>query len=428
MKKIKILLITSMPWREDNNIGNSYSNLFGDIDNFEIAHIYCQDGEPFNKKVKRYYQISEKKLIKSIFNSKIKTGKSFICDASNNESIEKNHPTFNKAKLLRWELLFLIRDLIWAIGHWKTNDLYKFVEDFNPDIIFGTLTYMPNINILMTDLHKRYNKPIVLYSWDDVYSLKHHSYNPLFWIRKIYQRYYIRKNVANAKFLYTITEEMQKEYATYFNKKCKLLYKGYDFEKGMPIKKQTLQKPYKLVFMGNIGAGRWKALAEMVKVLTKINKEKTVATLDIYTLSPRTNDMINKLSIPGVSELKDKAPQNKILEIQNKADILVHVEPINSKDASFYRLSFSTKIVDYLYNAKCIIGIGYETASLSYIRNHKCGIVINDIDSIEKNLIELFNDPNKILLYGKNSWECGKKNHSREDIKNILINDISSLI
>ena len=30
MKKIKILLITSMPWREDNNIGNSYSNLFGD--------------------------------------------------------------------------------------------------------------------------------------------------------------------------------------------------------------------------------------------------------------------------------------------------------------------------------------------------------------------------------------------------------------
>ena len=37
MKKIKILLITSMPWREDNNIGNSYSNLFGDIDKaFEV--------------------------------------------------------------------------------------------------------------------------------------------------------------------------------------------------------------------------------------------------------------------------------------------------------------------------------------------------------------------------------------------------------
>lgn len=57
MKKIKILLITSMPWREDNNIGNSYSNLFGDIDEFEIAHIYCRDGEPYNKKVKNTFRL-----------------------------------------------------------------------------------------------------------------------------------------------------------------------------------------------------------------------------------------------------------------------------------------------------------------------------------------------------------------------------------
>ena len=107
MKKIKILLITSMPWREDNNIGNSYSNLFGDIDEFEIAHIYCRDGEPYNKKVKEYFQITEGRLVKHIFKPSIKTGRSFVMDASNNtKDLSLTSKAMNKAKLLRWELFF----------------------------------------------------------------------------------------------------------------------------------------------------------------------------------------------------------------------------------------------------------------------------------------------------------------------------------
>jgi hypothetical protein len=59
MKKLKVLLVTSMPWREDNNIGNSYSNIFGDLDNVEFAHIYCRSGMPQNKIVHKYFQITE---------------------------------------------------------------------------------------------------------------------------------------------------------------------------------------------------------------------------------------------------------------------------------------------------------------------------------------------------------------------------------
>lgn len=59
MKKLKVLLVTSMPWRDDNNIGNSYSNIFGDLENVEFAHIYCRAGMPQNKIVKKYFQITE---------------------------------------------------------------------------------------------------------------------------------------------------------------------------------------------------------------------------------------------------------------------------------------------------------------------------------------------------------------------------------
>ena len=137
--------------------------------------------------------------------------------------------------------------------------------------------------------------------------------------------------------------------------------------------------------------------------------------------------MENLLNIEGTSKLMDKAPQNKIMDILQSADILIHVEPINKRDASFYRLSFSTKIVDYLYNAKCIIGIGRKTATLSYIEKNDAGIVFYATNNMKEQLIQLFNDPSLIIKYGENAWNCGVKNHKREIIKHMLKKDFSEI-
>lgn len=75
-KKLKVLLVTSMPWRDDNNIGNSYSNIFfrGLDENVEFAHIYCRSGMPQNKICKKYFRIDESKLVTSLFNNNYKLG------------------------------------------------------------------------------------------------------------------------------------------------------------------------------------------------------------------------------------------------------------------------------------------------------------------------------------------------------------------
>lgn len=429
MKKIKILLITSMPWREDNNIGNSYSNLLGDIEEFEIAHIYCRGGEPYNTKVKKYFQITEGRLVKNIFHPSLKTGRAFEMDAScNKKDLNANSTVMNKARMMRWELFFIIRDLIWFCGRWKTKELYQFVDEFRPDLIFGTLTYMSNVNRMMVILQKQHNIPLVLYSWDDVYSWNHFSWNPLFILRKWYNRHYIRKSVESCSLMYTITKEMQMEYSGYFNRECKLLYKSYDFSGEPHLKKAAC--PYHLVFMGNIGAGRWRALAELAKTLDVINREKgfRLAMLDIYTLSPLSDSIISALNIEGCSHLNKAVPQEEVMLTQQSADILVHVEPLSKKDASFYRLSFSTKLVDYLYNARCILGLGYPTATLSYIENNKAGLVIKNITDLKKTLSELFANPEQIEQYGRNAWNCGIKNHGREIIRKMLIEDMQHIV
>ncbi len=428
-KKIRVLLVTSMPWREDNNIGNSYSNLFGDLDNVEFAHIYCRSGLPQNNIVKNYFQITEQALVKNLIKPSYKTGKAFYFDGSNKTTDDNNNSVlYNKMRILRWQIFFIARDLIWHIGRWKSKELDQFVDEFNPDLIFGTLTYMPNINRLMVYLKKRLNKPMITYSWDDVYSLKQFSLSPFYWIRKLYQRPAIRKCVNQCEFMYTITENMQQEYSSYFNKECKLLYKGYNFSGTANVPKK-IKSPIKLVFMGNIGAGRWKTLVKLADALERLNsRTSNLAELYIYTLSPKSTKMVKLLSRKNVSYLMEAVPTEEVMAVQKSADILVHVEPTKLSERLFYRLSFSTKIVDYFYNSRCILGIGGKTATLDYLKNKDAGIVVYNLKELEKTLFDLFKNSKKISEYAEKAWNCGVKNHQRKDINELLLNSFENLL
>lgn len=419
MRKVRVLLITSMPWRNDNNIGNSYSNLFGELENVEFAHIYCREGMPQNNICHRYFQVTEQSLVRNLKNRKLPTGKAFYLDNAMDTPMDTHSAAYDKLRIMRWQIFFIARDLIWKVGRWKTHELDEFVEDFKPDLIFGTFTYMPNINEMMVHIKEKFQLPLILYSWDDVYSLRHYSWSPFFWLRKFYQRHYMKKCASKCEMMYTISKEMKEEYFGYFKKECRMLYKGYDFIGEAPVK-ENVSNPVQMVFMGNIGAGRWKALAQLVKVLDTINWQRPTAFLNIYTLSPKTEEMLSALQVTGTSRVNDIVPNDQVMTVQRNADILVHVEPYDKADVSFYRLSFSTKLVDYFYNARCIIALGGKTASMSYLEDNDCGMVFYDLSELQSSLEKLFQSPERIIDYGKKSWLCGQTNHQRQSILNEL--------
>jgi hypothetical protein len=276
----------------------------------------------------------------------------------------------------------------------------------------------------MVYLKEKLQKPMIIYSWDDVYSLNQSSFSPIFWFRKFIQRKHIRNCVKRCEFLYTITAQMQKEYAQYFNKECKMLYKGYDFITPAASKgKITL--PLKFIFMGNIGAGRWQTLSKLASTIHLLNakNDRQVAVLDIYTLSPKSNDMIEKLSIEGASNLRDVVATSEVMAVQQSADVLVHVEPTTKSERLFYRLSFSTKIVDYFYNSRCILGIGGKTATLDYLKDQDAGIVVYDLNDLEKSVLNLVENPEIINKYANKAWDCGQRNHQRSELKKMLLDD-----
>ena len=121
-------------------------------------------------------------------------------------------------------------------------------------------------------------------------------------------------------------------------------------------------------------------------------------------------------------------PNDMVMKVLQGADILVHIEPLSLKNRLFYRLSFSTKLVDYFKAGKCIIGFGKNTASLKYIEDNQCGIVINHPSELKKKLVTLIDNSKIITEYSKRAWLCGFKNHQIEPIQEKLISDFLSVM
>ena len=427
MGKIRILVISYLPWRDDTSVGNTLSNLFNGLqEKIEFASIFFKGGNPCNRITSRNFYISEIELAKSIITRK-KVGKSVNKEANCGTVKKTSGGIYNKAREVRWESMLLAQDLIGLLSEWRSEELYQFIEEFQPDLVFGPLGRVPVANLLMQHIHEKYNIPLVTYAWDDHYSLRKWSLSPFFWLKTFLERKYIKKCVEQCEFLYTITTSMKEEYEKYFHKTCRILYKSYYFDT-TPSLKEEVGKPIDIIYMGNIGAGRWQVLADVASVLKKINADKVRSQLKIFTMSPISKKIHAALDIPGTSKLMKPVPNGEVLSTMESADILLHVEPTSEKERLFYRLSFSTKIVDYFYTARCILAVGGDTAAMKYIKDNDAGIVIEQTDSLYTELNKLIDDPERIITYGRKGWDCGVRNHERSMIQSQMYNDLYEVV
>ena len=431
-KPLKILIVSSTPWDDNNSFGSSFSNIFGGNSNYEMANIYCQFGLPNTKVCKHFFQITEKGIIQTIFGKQPFSGKQIFHSKKEDLSgiilSSKETKYINKLKGLRWQLFFWIRDLIWSTGKWKSKPMDDFITDFQPDLIILPIYYSTYLNTIGLHAHKLSKVKMVGYISDDCYTLKHFSLSPLFWIDRFIKRQYVKKAIDQCEILYTITETQKKEYNLIFGNKCKVLSKGGDFDNYLH-KKTTWNNPIKLVYTGNLGMGRWKSLVKIVEALKVINNNGIKAQFYIYSQTPLSESSMRKLQIENTVYFMGGIPASKVKDVQRDADILVHVESFELSERNSARLSFSTKIVDYLEAGRCIVAVGWKkTGAIEYLTENDAAIVITDLNQIYSQLSNLINDKQRIFDYGVKGFELGKKNHQFEKIRTSLYNDLLSVV
>lgn len=421
---MKILVLSSPVWTNDNSFGNSFNNIFEGIPDIEIANIYCKYGNPKTNIVSRFFQITEKSLLRNLKNRKVPSGQEVFAEKTENTDIYEPKSA-DLARKKRWTIMFWARDLIWKFGRWKSPELKKFIDDFKPDVIFQPVYYANHINRIADFIKKYTGVPMYGYVSDDVYTLKQFSLSPLYWINRFFCRAKAKKVIKQCEILYTISEIQRSEYEKIFKIPCKVLTKSANFDEPAQVK-EKYNKPLQLLFTGNIGTNRWKSLAIIAEALKEINADSIKAEMKIYTGTPMTDEMSKALNVENASKVMGFVSSSEIPRIQSEADMLIHVEASDLKSKLAVRQSFSTKIVDYLKMARPIIAIGpKDVASIEHLIRNDCAIFADNKDDLVKKLNIVLSDEDKLTEIALKGYDCGKKYHDSKTMKQMIINDMS---
>jgi len=423
---MKILILSDTPWANNNSFGNTFSNLFEGMQNIEIANIYCSSGKPQNNIVKKYFQIAEKSLIINLKNKNIPSGIEVFSGDEDAYLFEKNEQSaINFMRKNRMQIFFFMRDIIWKIGRWKSPQLNKFILDFKPDIIYLPIYYSNYLCNIGRYLKEMLNVPMAGHITDDVYTLKQFRLSPLFWIRHFMIRPKVKWLIKRCEFVDTFTDVQKEKYEEIF-KVPFIIRRKSAVIKNNPA---TLNEPIKLVFTGNISSGRWKTLAKLGRAISILNSNGKILKLDIYTLTPVTKRIEKALNIPCAINMKGGVSSSKVCEIQDGADILVHVESFNLRERLAVKMSLSTKIIDYLSRGKCVLAVGPENvASIDFLIKSNVAVVITNKNEIQSSLYHLIEKPQTILEYGEKALEYCKINCNKESLQEKFYKDLEGLI
>lgn len=421
---MRILVFTVSSW--NSKVGaNSWATLLEEYDSSLVANICIRDEIPDSPVCSRYFNISENKIIKSVFNRKIKTGLEIDAlhpTASDNTDLDEHNTRYQKMTVKRRYSMLMLREIIWKFGRWKTKELDDFLDDFRPDIILHSMEGYIHLNRIIEYAIKRTGAQAVGYIWDDNFTYKQHR-NLGYKIYRFFQRRSLKRlSRKTAEFL-AISPFTKSEADKFFNINCHVLTKPLSRIPTVTEYNGTL--PIRMIYTGNLLIGRDRSLIRLCKALNEVNSKQNMICLDVYTKTVLPDSVLAELQ-NSYCHIHKPIPQAEALEKQNKADVLLFLEDIDGKDAKVARLSFSTKITDYLSTGKCIFAVGNcDTAPMQYFIENKVAIVCDTDEKILLGLNQLKNT-STLNKYAQNACETGKKNHDPESIRKLLFQVINN--
>ena len=427
----KVLVVSITVWRDDSPI-RTLPELFSCWERDRIAQIYTRAGLPDNSICDRYFRIDENSVMRSVFKRKTKTGKVVenqqnvkTESSSEQASLDAENARYAAAHRKHSWFMTLMREAVWRFGKWKSAELDEFVREFDPDVIFVPIYPFYYMERIQTYLIKKYKKPVVCFIADDNYTYLPCKGSPLAYLHRFMLRRYVRREIPLCDEFFVMTPMAKREYDKLFSVDSKLLTKAIDFE-NIDFKPKKADTPIKMVYTGKLVIGRDMAMVEIAKALEKINRDKLQIELDIYAPDAPSEEVKTALNVKGC-KLCGAVSKDKVAEIQAQADVLVFAESLSKKYRNAARLSFSTKITDYFSSGRCIFALGSkEIAPIDYLIDEDAAVVVTDYNDIEAALRRLCENPELVEEYGRKAFECGKRNHNRENVYDLFRKTLSS--
>ena len=420
----RILVLSVSSW--NSKVGaDTWPMLLNHYEPSSVASLSLRDDYPDSDVAKHYFVISENRVMKSIFNRKLVTG--HVVGEKQTTQERDNLASQNKRYgVKKHELIFrILREFVWKLGKWKSKELKDFIDSFQPDVILYSMDGYIHFNRICMFVKKYSHAKSIGFFVDDNFTYKQ-SDEVLHRVFRFFQRKSLRKLAANTDGFWAITNMTKREADAFFNIDCTVLTKPL---RTTPVYQETApKKPLQILYTGNLQIGRDASLVKVVNALRKVNEKQTEFEIDVYTktvLDPRISEALSC----GFCHIHEAIPQSKVLELQKKADILLFLEDVDGKYAHKARLSFSTKITDYLCASKCILAVGcLDTAPMQYFQEYQAAVIATSEKEIADQLTVFASAPEKLNAYAERACLCAIKNHDKEKIHRIVDETIDKVM
>jgi glycosyltransferase involved in cell wall biosynthesis len=213
--------------------------------------------------------------------------------------------------------------------------------------------------------------------------------------------------------MFVIVDKEKEDTDRCFGTDSVILTKSIDFI-GKTYEHHTPDISLKFVYTGSLLIGRDKTLALLADAINQINSGGERVELYVYSQTEPSDDILRRIN-NGASHFCGRIGRDEVLKVQKEADVVVFAEALEGKDANVAKLSFSTKITDYLSSGKCILAIGREyIAPIDYFNRYDAAIIAHSENEIHEAVIKLINNPELVDSYGEKAFNTAKRNHERD--------------
>lgn len=401
MKK-KLLIISNNPLSEVQNNGKTILSMIDEIDCDCVRQLYFNINDPTVEGYK-YFRISDRDIIRGILRSDNRGAE------VKPRSSKENNEILETSSSIRNNTFRFLRELLWY-KRWKSRRLIKWLNDFNPEAIFlvgGDCVFAYDIAL---EIKKMFNSRLSLYITDD-YVMKRHKDSVIGIIRKKWIINRIRAVLKVADSFFTISEKMRETYLELFGKDSHIICNIPESMKRDDIKGNS--ENIELIYAGSLYYGREDTISMLVDVLSEYNKSNAKkAKLSIYCNSKPDDDVLRKVCKDTVSHYRGSLSKDELITELNLADILVFAESFQKSEIEKVRLSFSTKIPEYLSIGKPVLALGPSgIGSMDFLE--EVAECVNDPENMKEKVFLLLDSDSHKAELGKRSRQKYEKSFDR---------------
>jgi len=433
------VLIIGQPFNYTSGSGITKSNLFKGWPENRIA-VATIEKVVENTICKKYYQIGYRELKRpwpfNYLQEKTESGPVDVKNLQTENGLAMNAFT-NVNDRTRYRYNFQLKKIYHFFLHFLgiynkvfvskiSPELLKWINNFNPDIIYDQLSSLASIRFL-SQLHHITKIPIAIHIMDDWMSTINKYGLFYFYWKKVIDKEF--NNLLNeASVLMSICQEMSDEYEIRFNKNFLPFHNPVDLDLWTRNSKTQwdFNKPFKILYSGRIGRGTLSSIVSIAKAVDVLANKGFDIVFQIQTTSI-LNQLISRIKKFKNTIINPPVAYSELPGIFSNVDLLVLPMDFDSESLRFIRLSMPTKTSEYMATGTPILIYAPECTALSkYASRERWGYVVSqkNINALVDAIKVLYSDGSLRKRIGNRAKELARINHDavrvRENFKKAL--------